>query len=55
MLSEKALLEFKNIWGEEFGEQISNEIATEQAINLLVLFDATYKPIKSEWSNHYEK
>ena len=49
MLSQKALEEFKKIWREEKGEDISDEKAAEEAINLLTLMDAVYKPIKKEW------
>jgi hypothetical protein len=49
MLSKSALEEFKIIWREEFGTEINDQEATDQAINLLTLFDAIYKPIKSEW------
>lgn len=52
MLSTQALQEFKEIWRQEYGEEISDDFAVEQAINLLTLFDAVYKPIKSE---DYEK
>ena len=38
MLSETALQEFKKIYVEEFGEEISDEKATELGINLLSLF-----------------
>ncbi|HBA45521.1 hypothetical protein A2W67_01930 [Candidatus Nomurabacteria bacterium RIFCSPLOWO2_02_40_28] len=54
MLSQKALEEFKTIWSEEFGEEISDEFAMKQAVNLLVLFNATYKPIKNEWLKQYD-
>lgn len=49
MLSKNALEEFKTIWREEFGTVISDQEATDQAINLLTLFSAIYKPIKDEW------
>lgn len=49
MISEKALQEFKKIYKEQFGEEISNERAVELGINLLVFFDNVYKPIKKEW------
>ena len=49
MLSNKSLEEFKKIWREQFGEEISDEKATEEAINLLTLMDAVYRPIKKEW------
>ena len=49
MLSEQSLQEFKQIWKEEFGEEISDDFAMEQATQLLTLFDAIYRPIKKEW------
>ena len=49
MLSKEALDEFKVIWRKEFGTEISDQEATDQAINLLTLFNAIYKPIKREW------
>jgi hypothetical protein len=54
MISDEALLEFKQIWVDEFGEEISDEVATEEAINLLTMFDAVYRPIKQEWITEYE-
>ena len=49
MLSDKALEEFKEIWLEEIGEEISDEQAMELGLNLLSIFDAVYRPIKKEW------
>jgi hypothetical protein len=49
MISEIALQEFKRIWLEEFGEEISDEKATELGINLLTLFDAIYRPVPKSW------
>jgi len=46
MISETALQEFKDLYRQEFGEEISDEKATELAINLLTLFDCIYKPVK---------
>lgn len=54
MISSEALSAFKRIWVDEFGEDISDEMATVEAINLLVAFDATYRPIKQEWVDEYE-
>jgi hypothetical protein len=48
MLSPQALQEFKEIWKQEYGEEISDDFAVEQAINLLTLFDAIYKPVRVE-------
>lgn len=50
MLSETALQEFKKIYVEEFGEEISDEKATELGINLLSLFNRIYRPIKKDWA-----
>lgn len=55
MLSKKALDEFKQIWREEKGEEVSDELAVEEAINLLTLFNAVYRPVKKEWVEEYEK
>jgi len=49
MISEIALQEFKKIWLEEFGEEISDEKATELGINLLTLFDTIYRPVPKSW------
>lgn len=54
MLSEKALEDFKGIWREQFGEDISDEKAAEEAINLLTMFDAIYRPVKKEWMDDYD-
>ncbi len=45
MLSNQALQEFKELWKKERGEDISDEFAMEQAVNLLTIFDAIYRPI----------
>lgn len=49
MISDKALQEFKEIWADEIGTEISDEQAMEEATQLLALFDAIYRPIKKEW------
>lgn len=49
MLSETALREFKKIYAEEFGEELSDEKATELGLNLLSLFNCIYRPIKKDW------
>ncbi len=46
MLSKKALQEFKEIWLEEIGEEISDELAMSSATTLLNAFDKIYRPIK---------
>ena len=54
MISDKALQEFKEIWKEEIGSEISDEQAMEEATQLLTLFDAIYRPIKKEWAKQYD-
>lgn len=54
MVSEQALREFKRLWREEFGEELSDEKALEEATALLTMFDAIYRPIKKEWSDEYD-
>ena len=54
MISDKALREFKEIWKEEIGEEISDESAMGEATQLLTLFDAIYQPIKKEWVKQYD-
>jgi len=54
MISAKALREFKKIWKEEFREEISNEFAIKEAVDLLTLFNVIYRPIKKEWLDEYE-
>ena len=49
MMSEAALQEFKQIWREEHGEEISDEQAMELGTNLLTLFHHIYRPVKKEW------
>lgn len=49
MLSKKAIDDFKTIWRKQFGEDISDEKATKEGINLLIMFDAIYRPIKKQW------
>lgn len=53
MISEQALQEFMAIWDEEKGAPISREEAVEEAVNLLTLYNAVYRPVKSEWLEHY--
>lgn len=55
MLSKEALEEFKRIYKEEKGEDISDELAVEEAINLLTLFNAVYRPVKKEWVEEYNR
>ncbi len=54
MISRQALKEFKEIWKEEYGNNISDDLALKKAINLLTLMDTIYRPIKKEWLNEYD-
>ncbi len=54
MISEKALQNFKAIWKEEFNQEISDELAMEEATQLLTLFDAIYRPIRKDWVKEYD-
>ncbi len=49
MLSKQALEDFKAIWRKNFNEDISDEKATEEAINLLNLFNVIYRPMPKKW------
>jgi len=49
MISEAALQEFKKLYVEEFGEEISDEEAMELGTNLLTLFHYIYRPVKKDW------
>ncbi len=49
MLSEAALQAFKEIWREECAEEISDEQAAVLGINLLTIFNATYRPVRKDW------
>lgn len=40
MISSKALEEFKEVWKEQLGEDISDEKSMEEGIALLTLMDA---------------
>lgn len=41
------------IWQEEKGTPISREEAADEAVNLLTLYNAVYRPVKSDWLEHY--
>jgi hypothetical protein len=55
MISDQALQEFKMIWREETGQEISDKEALDAAVALLGVFDAIYRPIPKEWSDEYDK
>jgi hypothetical protein len=47
-ISQKALEEFKDIWRKQFGEEISDKDAYEEAICLLRLFKVIYRPLPTK-------
>lgn len=47
-ISQKALEEFKEIWKRQFGEEISDKDAYEEASCLLRLFKVIYRPLPSK-------
>lgn len=53
MISDKALQEFREIWKEEVGEEIDDDAAVEEAINLLTITNAIYRPLKKEWLKEF--
>ncbi len=44
-ISKKAIEEFKEIYREEFGKDISDQTALELGTNLLNIFSTVYRPI----------
>lgn len=54
MISPEAIKEFRAIWVEEFGEEIPEDLAVEEGLNLLTIFDVIYHPIKQEWLDESE-
>ena len=55
MISDQALQEFKKIWQEETGQEITDKEALDAAVALLGVFDAIYRPIPKEWSAAYDE
>lgn len=55
MISDEVLQEFKKIYKEEFGEDISDEKAMGEATSLLTLFNVIYRPVKKNWIDELEE
>jgi len=49
MLSETAKQEFKQIYLEKYGTELSDSEAADLAINFLTFMNAIYRPVKKEW------
>lgn len=54
MISDVALNDFKKIWVDEFGTEIPDEVAVEEAVNLLTMFNVVYRPLKESDIDEYE-
>lgn len=57
MISEKSLKKFKELYKEEFGEELSDQVALDKATRLLNLYRAIYAPqlIEHEVKNPKDK
>jgi hypothetical protein len=49
MLSEASLEEFKKVYKEEYGYEISDADAFDLALNFLTIMNVVYRPVKKEW------
>jgi len=54
-LSKKAIEEFNEIYKKEFGEEISDQEAYEEASNLIKLFKIIYRPIPKDKIKEFNK
>lgn len=54
MVSNEALAEFKRIWKDEYGTDISDAEAMPKAVALLALFDLVYRPITKSQAEKYD-
>jgi hypothetical protein len=54
MISDQALQEFKMIWKDETGQDMTDKEALDAAVALLHLFDVIYRPIPKAWSDEYD-
>jgi len=50
-LSEETIKEFKKLYKKKEGKELSDQEAREIVINLLLLFDAIYRPIPEQKRN----
>jgi hypothetical protein len=49
MLSKESLQQFKDIYRQEFGVELSDAAATELAVSLLTFFNHIYRPVQRAW------
>lgn len=55
MISQEALEKYKEIYKKEFGKDISDQEALDQAVSLLTLMDIVYRPVKKKWVEKFNK
>lgn len=55
MLSPDAITEFREIYQDELGIEISYEEASERAERFLRLFKLVYQPIPKDWLSQHNK
>lgn len=57
MVTTQALIEFKQLYKDEYGVDLENQVALEKAERLLMLVKAVYRPIKGsgKYGSGYEK
>ena len=53
MVSPEALAEFKRIWKNEYGTELTDAEALPKAVALLTLFDVIYRPITKAQAEKY--
>ena len=53
MLTKHAFEEYKEIYRQETGKVLPDDVLANEAINLLTLFNFVYRPIKKEWLKEY--
>lgn len=51
MIPEATLEAFKDLWKKHYHEDISDTQATEEALNLLNIFNTIYRPLRKSWMN----
>lgn len=54
MLSDKQLLDFKNLYKNKYGIELSRDEAYEKAVKLVRIVELVYKPMTAEEFNKYK-
>lgn len=53
--SKEVIREYKKIYKKKTGKELSNQEAFDQATNLLMVFDAVYKPIPKDKEKEFKR